>query len=146
VKTFTEQITIGRPREEVATQLRRIEDHPRLVTDADEVHLAGEDRYRWSFSVGPLEREAEAHFTRISDELVSWRATADGFEEAGEVRLIGDGPGRTILRLSVSYELDDTLLQLADLVGLLQRRIRRNLEDFQEHLEARRHLEDDDGT
>jgi uncharacterized membrane protein len=145
VDTVTEQITIGRPREEVADQLQRIEEHPELFTDADEVQLVGEDRYRWTFSVGPLERETEAHVTRSSDELLTWRATAEGFSEAGEIRLIGEGPGRTTLRLSVAYEIDDTLLKMADAVGLLERRIRGNLEAFKDHLEDRRHLEGDSG-
>jgi uncharacterized membrane protein len=143
VATLTEQITIGRPREEVADQLQRIEDHPHLFTDADEVQLLGEDLYRWTVSVGPLEREVDAHFTRTTDDLITWQATAEGYREAGEVRLIGDGPGRTILRLSAAYEIDDTLLKMADAIGLLERRVRRNLESFQGHLEDRRHLDDD---
>jgi uncharacterized membrane protein len=143
VDTLTEQVTIGRPREEVAAALRRVEDHPQLFTDADEVQLVGEDRYRWTVSLGPFERDTEARFTRTSDELLTWRASADGYREAGEVRLVGDGPGRTVLHLSVAYELDDTLLRVADATGLLERRVRRNLDSFREHLEQRRHLDDE---
>jgi uncharacterized membrane protein len=143
VDTLTEQITIGRPREEVAAALRRVEDHPQLFTDADDVQLLDEDRYRWTVSLGPLERDTEARFTRTGDELLTWRATADGYREAGEVRLVGDGPGRTVLHLSVAYELDDTLLRMADAIGLLERRVRHNLDAFREHLEERHHLDDD---
>jgi uncharacterized membrane protein len=143
VDTLTREITIGRPREEVAEQVLRIETHPQLFSDADDVQLIGEDRYRYRVSVGPISREAETEITRATDELLTWRARADGYREAGEVRLIGDGPGRTRLRLSVTYELDDTLLKLADAVGLIERRVDRNLEDLRAHLEERRHLDDD---
>jgi uncharacterized membrane protein len=145
VETLTERIEIGRPKQEVAEELRRIEDHPELFADADEVQLLGEDRYRWTLSVGPFQRDVDAHVTRASDDLLTWRATADGYREAGEVRLVGDGAGRTILHLSASYAIEDTVLGMADAVGLLERRVRRNLTAFRDHLEARRHLDDEPG-
>jgi uncharacterized membrane protein len=144
VDTLTHEITIGRPRDEVADQLLRIEEHPQLFTDADDVQLIGEDRYRYTVSLGPITREVDTQVTRAADELLTWRAEADGYREAGEIRLIGDGPGRTVLRLSMAYDLDDTLFQLADTLGLLERRVTRNLEDLRTHLEERRHLEDDE--
>jgi uncharacterized membrane protein len=143
VDTYRDEIVIGRPRDEVAAELRRIEDHPRLFADADEVELVGEDTYRWVVGVGPLEREVEATITREDDGLLRWQATGDGLREVGEIRLVGDGPGRTVLHLSAAYDLDDTVLQVVDAVGLLERRVRRNLEGFRDHLEAREHLDDD---
>jgi uncharacterized membrane protein len=142
VDTYRETITIGRPREEVADELRRIEDHPRLFADADEVHLVGEDTYRWVVRVGPLEREVDVTFTHRDDHLLRWEAAGEGLREVGELRLVGDGPGRTELQLTAAYELDGALLQAADAVGLLERRVRRNLEGFRDHLEAREHLDD----
>jgi uncharacterized membrane protein len=144
VDTLTRKITVGRPREEVAAQLRSFEAHPNLFGAADEVQLVGEDRYRYEVSVGPISRAVETEVTHDSDDLVTWRAEGDGYREAGEVRLAGDGPGRTALRLSVAYDLDDTLLQAADAVGLLERAVDRNLDDLRTHLEERRHLEDDE--
>jgi carbon monoxide dehydrogenase subunit G len=144
VDTLTREITIGRPREEVAEQLQRFEDHPRIFTAADEVQLVGEDRYRYEVSVGPVSRAVDTHVTRSSDDLITWRAEGDGYREAGEARLIGDGPGRTLLRLSVAYELNDVLVRAADRLGLLERGVDRNLEQLRTHLEERRHLEDED--
>jgi uncharacterized membrane protein len=144
VDTLSREIAIGRPREEVATRLRDLEEHPRLFRAVDEVQLIGEDRYRYEVSVGPLSREVETEVTHDSDDLVTWRAVGDGYREAGEIRLVGDGPGRTLLRLSVAYDLDATLLQAADAVGLLERGVDRTLDDLRTTLEERRDLEDDE--
>jgi uncharacterized membrane protein len=143
VDTLSREIPIGRPREEVAARLRRFEEHPRLFRAVDDVQLIGEDRYRYEVSVGPLSREVETEVTHDSDDLVTWRAVGDGYREAGEIRLVGDGPGRTLLRLSVAYDLDHALLQAADAVGLLERGVDRTLDELRTNLEDR-DLEDDE--
>jgi uncharacterized membrane protein len=144
--TFRHEVTIGRPVDEVSAAVRRIEDHPELFADADEVHLVGEDRYRFTVSVGPLTREVEATFTTIEDRLVAWRAAGEDVTEVGEIRLAGDGHGRTILTTAVAYTLDGALLQAADALGLLEKRARRNLEDFKDRLEDGEHLDRDNGS
>jgi hypothetical protein len=92
VDTLSREITIGRPREEVAAQLRSFEQHPQLFRAADDVQLIGEDRYRYEVSVGPVSRAVETEVTHDSDDLITWRAEGDGYREAGEIRLEGGGP------------------------------------------------------
>jgi uncharacterized membrane protein len=142
VDTLSREITIGRPREEVAAQLRSFEEHPQLFRAADDVQLIGEDRYRYEVSVGPVSRAVETEVTHDSDDLITWRAEGDGYREAGEIRLEGGGPGRTILKLSVAYDLDAALLQAADAVGLLERGVDRTLDDLRTSLEEGRHRDD----
>ena len=73
----------------------------------------------------------------MRDAVVSWRST-EGAQNDGAIRFEPLGPDRTRLTLQLDVEPDGIVEKAGDALGLVERRVRGDLERFREFIEGRR--------
>lgn len=118
-------------------QWTQFEDFPRFMEGVEEVKQLDDRHLHWRAEVGGVEREWDAEITeQIPDKRISWRSTGGPYT-AGCVTFhrISDDTSRIMLQLQ--YEPESATEKVGDALGLLRRRVDRDLQCFKEFIEQR---------
>ena len=101
------------------------------VTQTDDTHL------HWVAEIAGREKEWDAEISeQHPDERVAWHATA-GAENAGVVTFHRIDDETTRVTLQLDAEPDGVIETVGTALGLLERRVKGDLERFKEFIEAR---------
>jgi len=118
-------------------QWTQFESFPQFMEGVEEVRQLDATHTHWVTKVGGATREFDAAITeQHPDERIAWRSQ-NGPEHAGVVTFHRLGPDRT--RVTAQMELDPTGFTetVADKTGLIQRRVKGDLNRFKQFIESR---------
>jgi len=136
-RTIDESIEVGVPVSTAYNQWTQFEDFPLFMEGVDHVQQLDDTRLHWVASVGGKTNEWDAKILeQHPDRQISW-ISEDGKKTRGTVTFEPRGEGRTLIRLSMSYQAEGPAETLGSAAGLDARRVRSDLARFKELIESR---------
>lgn len=138
VGTIEEQIEVDVPVTTAYNQWTRFEEFPRFMDGVDEVRQLDDTLLHWAVTVGGKHAEWNAKIIEQEpDRRITWEST-EGKQTRGTVTFEEAGPGRSRIRLHMSYTPEGAAERAGSAIGLDTRRVRGDLERFRELIEAKR--------
>lgn len=132
-----ESIVVEAPLRAVYNQWTQFESYPQFMDGVQEVTQLDDRRLRWKASIGGRDAEWEAEIQeQVPDEKIIWRST-EGDTNAGLVSFTEVEPMRTEVHLEMSYEPEGLVENVGDALGLVERRVKGDLERFRDFIEER---------
>jgi len=136
MKTISEEIEVEVPVTTAYNQWTQFEQFPQFMEGVDEVRQLDDTRLHWVATVAGRRAEWDAKILeQQTDRLITWESQ-DGKYTRGSVVFREVTPGRTSIRLTMSYRTDGPLETLGSAAGLDQWRIRGDLEKFKQLIES----------
>jgi uncharacterized membrane protein len=136
-RTISDEIEVGVPVSTAYNQWTQFEDFPLFMEGVEDVKQLDDTRLHWVASVGGKRAEWDAKILeQHPDTQISW-ISEDGKKTRGTVSFESRGDGKTLIRLSMSYQAEGPIEQIGSAAGLDQRRVRSDLERFKELIESR---------
>ena len=134
----THSIEVDAPLQAVYNQWTQFEEFPRFMGGVVEVCQLDEKRAHWRTNIGGKEKEFDTEITeQIPDKRIAWRSVL-GAAHAGVVTFHPLSDRQTRIMLQMEYEPDGMVEDAADALGIVTRRIEKDLERFKEFIESHR--------
>ena len=135
---ITEAIDVEVPVRTAYDQWTQFETFPRFMEGVKSVRQLDDTTLQWTAEIGGQEKTWQAKITeQRPDERIAWKAT-EGAQNAGVVTFhrLGEGESRVTLQLDV--EPEGPIESVGTALGVVQRRVKGDMERFKEFVEARR--------
>jgi uncharacterized membrane protein len=118
-------------------QWTQFEEFPYFMNGVEEVRQLDDTRLHWVASVGGRRAEWDAKILEQQpDRQISW-ISEDGKKNRGTVTFESLGDRRTLVRLSLGYQVEGFVEAVGAAAGLERRRIKADLSRFKELIESR---------
>jgi len=139
VSTTATDVIVDLPVRTVYDQWTQFEEFPEFMSNVDEVKQLDDRHLHWSAKVYGVHREWDAEIVeQIPDQCISWRST-DGADNAGVVRFEAVEPGKTRVQLDLRFDPEGAGEKVADAIGIVEDRAKKDLKQFKRFIEARGH-------
>ena len=136
-RTIDASIEVDVPVSTAYNQWTQFEDFPLFMEGVDHVQQLDDTRLHWVATVAGRKAEWNAKILeQHPDRQVSW-ISEDGKKTRGTVSFEPRAEGKTLVRLSMSYQAEGPAEQLGSAAGLDSRRVRADLEQFKQLIESR---------
>jgi uncharacterized membrane protein len=136
-RTIDASIEVDVPVSTAYNQWTQFEDFPLFMEGVDDVQQLDDTRLHWVATVAGRKAEWNAKILeQHPDRQISW-ISEDGKKTRGTVSFEPRAEGKTLVRLSMSYQAEGPAEQLGSAAGLDSRRVRADLERFKELVESR---------
>jgi uncharacterized membrane protein len=136
-ETVEEQIEIDVPVSTAYNQWTQFEEFPKFMEGVERVDQLDDTLLHWVGTVAGKRAEWDAKILEQEpDRKISWKSVG-GKETQGTVHFEEAGPSRTKVRLQMRYQPEGIREKVGAVAGLDKRRIRGDLERFQELIEQR---------
>ncbi|MGH2754751.1 MAG: SRPBCC family protein [Actinomycetota bacterium] len=137
MSTIEQSIEVNVPVRTAYNQWTQFEEFPRFMEGVDHVKQIDDQRLHWGVEIGGQKREFEAKITeQTPDQRISWRAEGDT-QQAGVVTFHRLGEGQTRVMLQMEFEPTDFKEKAGDILGIVERRVKGDMERFKELIESR---------
>ncbi len=134
---ITETLEVDVPVRVAYDQWTQFEAFPKFMDGVDRVIQVDDTTLEWTASIAGVVKNWRAEITeQRPDELVAWRSI-DGARNDGAVSFESLGTDRTRLELQLDVEPDGLVEKAGDALGVVERRVRGDLERFKEFVESR---------
>ena len=137
MSTATESIEVNVPISTAYNQWTQFEDFPKFMDGVESVTQLDDKRLHWVAEIAGQRREWDARITeQMPDTRIAW-TSVDEPRNAGVVTFhrIDDATTRVMLQMEV--EPDDAMAKLADMAGIIERQVKKDLQNFKEFVEGR---------
>ena len=130
-------IEVAVPVSTAYNQWTQFEEFPQFMQGVDEVRQLDDTRLHWVASIGGRRAEWDAKILeQHADRQISW-ISEDGKKTRGTVSFESLGEGRTLVRLSMSYQIEGFVEAVGSAAGADKRRIEGDLQRFKSLIEGR---------
>ena len=134
---IVQQIEVDVPVRVAYDQWSQFESFPQFMDGIERVVQLDDRTLEWTASIAGVTKHWRAEIVEQQpDRIVSWRAT-EGARNDGAVRFEPLGPDKTRLTLQLDVEPEGLVEKVGDAVGIVERRVRGDLERFREFIEGR---------
>jgi uncharacterized membrane protein len=135
--TVQESIEVNVPVSTAYNQWTQFEEFPRFMQGVEEVRQLDDTRLHWRASIAGKTEEWDAVITdQIPDQQVGWHSSS-GPENSGVIRFTPVGADRTRVTAVIGYEPEGVVEQVGDKLGVVESRVKGDLERFKEFIESR---------
>ena len=132
-----EAVEVEVPVRTAYNQWTQFEEFPQFMEGVKEVSQLDETHLHWTVEVAGRTKEWDAEVTeQIPDERVAWKSDA-GTDNAGVVTFHKLDEGRSRVTVQIDAEPDGPIEAAGDALGLLERRVKADLQRFKEFIESR---------
>jgi uncharacterized membrane protein len=139
VSVIQETIEVDVPVRVAYNQWTQFEDFPRFMDGVEQVRQITDESLEWRAEIGGQTR---TWATRISeqtpDRKIAWVAV-EGEKLDGTVEFEALGGGRSRVALTMAFEPDDALEKAADMLKVVEGRVKGDLERFKRFIESQGH-------
>jgi uncharacterized membrane protein len=136
-RVIESSIEVDVPVSTAYNQWTQFEEFPRFMGGVEEVRQLDDTRLHWVASVGGRRAEWDAKILeQHPDRQISW-ISEDGRKNRGTVSFESLGERRTLVRLSLGYQVEGFVEAVGAAAGLERRRINADLVRFKELVESR---------
>jgi uncharacterized membrane protein len=134
---ITEDIEIDVPVGVAYDQWTQFESFPRFMEGVDRVVQLDDKTLEWTATVAGKTKHWRAEISeQRPDEVIAWRSL-EGAQNDGAVHFETVGADRTRIMLQLDVEPEGLVEKAGDALGVVERRVRGDLERFREFVEAR---------
>ena len=108
-----------------------------VTMERESVRQLNDTQLHWIAEIAGVHREWDATIVdQVPDDHIQWRSTS-GADNAGTVSFKPLGADRTEVTLALTFEPEGVVEKAGDVLGIVQRRTRGDLENFKEMIEDR---------
>jgi uncharacterized membrane protein len=137
MSTITESVDVEVPVRTAYDQWTQFESFPRFMEGVEEIRQLDATHTHWVIKVGGVSREFDATITeQLPDERVAWRADA-GPDHAGVVTFHRLDEATTRVTAQMDIDPEGFAENVADKLGIVQRRVKADMGRFKEFIEER---------
>ena len=137
MSTMEQSIELDVPVQTAYNQWTQFEEFPKFMEGVEEIRQVDDTHLHWRTKIAGKVKEFDAVITeQRPDERIAW-TSQDGPEHAGVVTFHRVDDAKTRIMLQLDYEPEGPAEKIADLVGVVERRVRGDLERFKALIEAR---------
>ena len=134
---ITEEIEVDVPVRVAYDQWTQFESFPKFMEGVDRVVQLDDKTLEWTATIAGKTKHWRAEISeQRPDDVIAWRST-EGAQNDGAVRFESLGPDRTRIALQLDVEPEGVVEKAGDALGVVERRVRGDLERFREFVEAR---------
>ncbi len=117
-------------------QWTQFEDFPEFMDGVKEIRQIDDKHLHWVTEIFGHREEFEAEiFEQVPDQHIAWRSTSGPYH-AGRVSFQPVGE-HTKVMLEMDYEPEGVVEKVGDRLGMLDRRVQSDLENFKKFIESR---------
>ena len=132
-----EEIEVDVPARVAYDQWTQFESFPRFMEGIERVIQLDDTTLEWTATIAGKVKHWRAEITeQRPDELIAWRSV-EGAQNDGMVRFDAVEPSRTLITLQVDVEPEGLVEKAGDALGVVERRVRGDLERFSDFVENR---------
>jgi uncharacterized membrane protein len=132
-----ESIELNVPVSTAYNQWTQFEDFPKFMDNVESVTQLDDTHQRWIAEIRGKREEWKAEITHQEpDKVIAWRAL-EGKENSGRVEFEPLEGNRTRIEVTLAWEPEGLVEAAADKIGLSDRAIKVDLENFKELTESR---------
>ncbi|GAA2250506.1 MULTISPECIES: SRPBCC family protein [Kitasatospora] len=133
-----ESIDVDVPLHTAYNQWTQFEEFPRFMEGVKEVRQLDDRHNHWRTSIAGVDREFDTEIVdQLPDERVAWRTVGGDVKQMGVVTFQPLDEGHTRVRLAMNVEPEGMVEKAADMLGMLDRRVRGDLRRFKGFVESR---------
>ena len=137
MSTIMERIDVDVPVTTAYNQWTQFEEFPRFMDGVEEVRQLDDSRLHWVAEIAGQRREWDAKIMeQVPDRVIAWQSE-EGAQLAGRVTFEPVGDDRTRIMLEMSYDPQGVVETVGDVLGIVDRRVKRDLERFTGFVEQR---------
>ena len=137
MSTIEQSIEVNVPVRTAYNQWTQFEEFPRFMEGIERIEQRDDTHLHWVAKVAGQEREWDAEITeQTPDQRVAWRSL-DGTTNSGVVTFHRLGEGQTRVMVQMEVAPDDPLEKVGDALGVIERRVKGDLERFKQMIEGR---------
>ena len=141
MSTITESVDVAVDVPTAYNQWTQFEQFPRFMEGVEEIRQVDATHTHWRMSVAGVTREFDATITeQHPDERVAWRADT-GPTHAGVVTFHRLDENKTRVTAQMEIDPDGFVENVADKLGVLDRRVKNDMLRFKEFIEHRDGIE-----
>ena len=134
--TFSERIDVDVPVRVAYDQWTQFESFPQFMDGVDKVEQLDDTTLEWTATIAGKTKQWRAEIVeQRPDQLVSWRSI-DGARNDGAVRFEPLTADSTRIVLQLDVEPEGVVEKTGDALGVVERRVRGDLERFRTFIEA----------
>ncbi|HEY8238654.1 MAG TPA: SRPBCC family protein [Candidatus Limnocylindrales bacterium] len=134
---IVEEIEVEVPVRIAYDQWTQFESFPKFMEGIDRVFQVDDTTLEWTATIAGQVKHWRAEIVeQRPDGLVAWRSV-DGARNDGEVRFEPRGQDKALITLQLDVEPEGLIEKAGDALGLVERRVRSDLERFKEFIEDR---------
>jgi uncharacterized membrane protein len=138
METMEHTVEVDAPLRTTYNQWTQFEDFPRFMEGVESVTQLDDKRLHWVAKVGGRTKTWDSEITRqVPDQEIDWLGFGDPDNRGRLVFEEADGGAKTRVTLALDYEPQGAVEGVADKLGLVRRRVERDMQNFKEFLEAR---------
>jgi len=137
VSRIVESIEVDVPVRVAYDQWTQFESFPQFMEGVERVVQTDDKTLEWTASIAGKVKNWRAEITeQRPDEVVAWRST-EGAQNDGMVRFESLGGDRTRVETQLDVEPEGLVEKTGDALGVVERRVKGDLERFKEFIESR---------
>jgi uncharacterized membrane protein len=137
VSKIIEDIEVGVPIRDAYDQWTQFESFPQFMDGVDRVVQVDDKTLEWTATIAGKIKHWRAEISQQEpDRVIAWRSV-DGAQNDGVVQFESLGANRTKIVLQLDVEPEGFVEKAGDALGVVERRVRGDLERFQEFIEDR---------
>jgi uncharacterized membrane protein len=137
MESIEKSLEVSAPVADVYEHWTRFESFPEFMEGVEEVKQLDEKHLHWVVQIAGNKKEWDAEITEhVPDQRISWRSTS-GSRNSGTVSFVPKDANHTLIRLQMNYEPEGAAETAANALGLVSRRIQKDLERFRDFMERR---------
>jgi len=123
--------------ETVYDQWTQFESFPEFMDAVERVTQIDDSHVRWVARIAGRSKEWEAEIVeQVPNTRIAW-AGISGAPNGGTVTFAPLGADSTRVTLRLDYEPEDWLERAGEAMGVMQRQVRQDLDDFKSYIESR---------
>ncbi|WP_042387432.1 SRPBCC family protein [Streptacidiphilus melanogenes] len=133
-----ESVEVEVPLHTAYNQWTQFEDFPRFMEGVEEVTQIDARHNHWKTRVGGATREFDTEIVdQMPDQKIAWRTIGGDVQQMGVVTFEPLDARRTAVRLAIDFEPEGVAQKAADVMGMVDRRVKGDLRRFKSFVEDR---------
>jgi len=137
VSTIEESVEVEVPVSTAYNQWTQFETFPQFMENVESVQQTDDRHLHWRAEVGGQRREWDAEIVdQIPDRRIAW-SSISGEPNGGVVTFQSLGDQLTKVHLRLDYEPQGMMEKAGDMLGVVDRQIKGDLERFKQFIESR---------
>jgi len=137
MSTVEKSVTVNAPVRTVYNQWTQFESFPQFMEGVEAIEQLDDKWQRWRTNIGGKREEFDATITeQLPDQRIAWRSMSSR-AHAGVVTFHRLNENETRVMLQMDYQPEGAVENVGDMMGIVSRRVERDLERFKEFIESR---------
>ncbi|MFF4272833.1 SRPBCC family protein [Streptomyces sp. NPDC001536] len=138
MSTVKESVDVEVPVRTAYNQWTQFEQFPQFMEGVEEVRQIDDKHNHWTTEIGGVRREFDTEIVdQLPDDRITWRVVEGDVRQRGSVRFQELDATHTRVELTMDVEPSGVAEKGADMLGMLDRRIKGDMRRFKDYIEDR---------